>query len=210
MSANANSSCQAAVPDFTGSAVATDLCGGNAVTITQSPAAGTVVTLGSTTVTITATDAHNNSSSCQTTFTVNDTTPPTLTLNWQTASMWPPNHVYHTFQATDFVASASDNCDTTVNAGSVYITTVTSDEAENGNGSGNTLNDIVIASDCKSVQLRSEREGGGDGRVYTIYFKVKDVSGNFTTASAKVVVPQNPGLTPVDSGVHYTVTSGCP
>ena len=47
----------------------------------------------------------------------------------------------------------------------MVIDKVTSDEIENGNGDGNTMNDIVIAGDCKSVQLRSEREGNGDGRV---------------------------------------------
>ena len=47
-------------------------------------------------------------------------------------------------------------------------------------GDGSTLNDIIIAADCKSVQLRSERDGDGDGRVYTITFNVCDASGNFT------------------------------
>jgi hypothetical protein len=112
---------------------------------------------------------------------------------------------------TDFVANASDNCDASVNRNSVYITSATSDEAENGPGSGNTLNDIVIASDCKSIQLRAEREGRGNGRVYTIYFKVKDASGNFSTATTKVTVPVNPGGTAVDGpGPGYTVTSSCP
>ncbi len=82
-SANADSSCQAQVPDFTGDAVATDSCGG-AVTITQSPAAGTVVGVGSTVVTITATDIRNNSSTCTTTFTVNA---PTMTA-LGTAQIW--------------------------------------------------------------------------------------------------------------------------
>jgi hypothetical protein len=140
--------------------------------------------------------------------TVTDT--PTITLNGQTPSMSPPNHKYHTFQVTDFVTGASDNCDSSVNGNSVYITQVTSDEAENGPGSGNTLNDIVIAADCKSVQLRAEREAGGDGRVYTIFFKVKNSFGDFTTATAHVIVPVNPGGTAVDSGPHYTVISGCP
>jgi len=209
LTASADANCQALVPDFTASAAAIDICG-SAITFTQSPAAGTAVTVGVTTVTVTATDSYHNSSSCQTTFTVADTTPPTITMNGQTPSMWPPNHAYHTFNVTDFVTSASDNCDASVNVGSVYITSVTSDEAENGNGSGNTVNDIVIAANCKSVQLRAERDAGGDGRVYTIHFKVKDSSGNFTTASARVVVPRNPGDTPVDSGAHYTVTSDCP
>src|SRR5207253_3847659 len=111
----------------------------------------------------------------------------------------------------DLVASASDNCDTNVTINSVVISKVTSDEIENGNGDGNTLNDIVIASNCKSVQLRSERDGNGNGRVYTITFKVTDASGNSTTVTAKVTVPLNQsGGTAIDDGPHYTVNSSCP
>lgn len=46
-----------------------------------------------------------------------------------------------------------------------------------------------VAADCKSVQLRAERAGNGDGRVYTITLKVADASGNVRTATAKVAVP---------------------
>src|SRR6185436_4193952 len=105
----------------------------------------------------------------------------------------------------------SDNCDAGVSIASVYITQVTSDEVENSKGDGNTLNDILIAADCRSAQLRAEREGGGNGRVYTITLKVGDASGNVTTATAKVTVPQSQNGNPaVDDGPHYVVNSGCP
>ena len=194
-----------------GTATASDNCGSPTVTGSRSDGRPLTDTypVGTTTITWTATDGSGNSSSCTQTITVNDTEKPTITLNGQTPSMWPPNHGYQTFQVTNFVTSVQDNCGGTISVGSVVITKVTSDEAENGNGSGNTLNDIVIASNCKSVQLRSEREGGGNGRVYTIFFSVRDAAGNIGTATAKVVVPHNPGETPVDSGPHYTVTSSC-
>jgi hypothetical protein len=76
-SASANASCQAAVPDFTSGVVASD-CNGP-LTFTQSPAAGTLVGLGATTVTLTIKDAANNASTCTTSFTVNDATPPVIT-----------------------------------------------------------------------------------------------------------------------------------
>jgi hypothetical protein len=112
---------------------------------------------------------------------------------------------------TDLVASAS-SCDGTVNINSVVIDHVTSDEVENGNGDGNTLNDIVIACNRKSVQLRAERNGSGDGRVYTIYFKVTDSFGHSTTVSATVTVPESQNGSPaVDSGPRYLVSSPtCP
>jgi len=82
----------------------------------------------------------------------------------------------------------------------VVIANVTSDEIENGNGDGNTLNDIVIAANCKSVQLRSERDGGEDGRVYTITFRVTDAAGNVSTAIATVTVPLSQNESPAVSG----------
>ena len=105
----------------------------------------------------------------------------------------------------------TDSCATSLNLSSVVISQVTSDELENSGGDGNTLNDIVIAANCKSVQLRAERDGGGDGRVYTITFKVTDASGNVATATARVFVPQSQNGNPaVDSGPHYVVLGGCP
>jgi len=206
-SASADANCQAAVPDMRSSATTSDNCG--SVTVTQSPAPGTTVGLGPHAITLTATDSSGNSSSCTTTFTVNDTTPPTITFK-AGQTLWPPNHKYTTFAIADFVSSVHDNCSGNIAISNVVITKVTSDEAENGSGSGNTLNDIVIASDCKSVQLRAEREGDGNGRVYTVFFSVRDAAGNVGTGTTKVVVPHNPGETAVDSGPHYIVTSNCP
>jgi len=196
-----------AVVNFTVSG--SDNCG--APTIVSSPASGSVFPVGTTTVTATATDAAGNTKSCTFNVTVKDVTPPVITLNGQTITLWPPNHQYETIQVSDLVASASDLCDSSVNLSSVVIAMVTSDEPENSPGDGNTLNDIVIAADCKSVQLRSERKGNGDGRVYTITFKVTDSSGNSSTVTAQVTVPKSQNGSPaVDSGVQYTVLGSCP
>lgn len=142
---------------------------------------------------------------------VPDTTAPVITLNPnRPMSMWPPNHDYHNFTVSQFVLSASDNCDPNVDASDVYITKITSDEVEDGAGDGNTLNDMTISGDCKSFQLRSERASGGNGRVYTIHFKVVDAQGNVGTATATVTVRVNPNNPAVDSGPVYTVMSVCP
>ena len=191
-----------------GTGSATDNCPNVGAVTRSGVPAGNVFPVGPTTLTYSATDAHGNTGSATQVVTVVDNTPPVITLNGQTPSMWPPNHKYQTFGVTNFVTGVTDNCGA-IPVSSVVITQVTSDETENGNGDGNTSNDIVIAADCKSVQLRSERDGGGNGRVYTIHFKVVDSHGNVGTATAKVVVQHNPGETPVDSGVHYTVNSSC-
>jgi hypothetical protein len=138
--------------------------------------------------------------------------PPVITLSTTTVSMWPPNHTYHTFNVSDFVASAS-GCDGDLTS-SVVIASVSSDEAEDNpaGADGNTLNDIVIAANCKSVQLRAERDANLNGRVYTITFKVSDSQGNTTTATATVTVPVNQsGPAAVNGpGPGYTVNSLCP
>jgi hypothetical protein len=62
-------SCADVIPNYTTSATVTDNCGSGGLTITQSPAAGTTIASGTTvSVTLTATDASNNSATC--TFTV--------------------------------------------------------------------------------------------------------------------------------------------
>jgi hypothetical protein len=180
-------------------------------TIITGRASGSSFSVGVTTVIATATDAAGNSNTCSFTVTVKDINPPVITLNGQTIALWPPNHKYTTVKVTDFVTSVSDLCDPSVNINSVRIAQVTSDEPDNSGGDGNTTHDIVIAGDCKSVQLRSERMGGSNGRVYTITFKVTDSSGNSSTATAKVVVDHSQnGSGAVDDGPHYTVVSGCP
>lgn len=139
---------------------------------------------------------------------------PTINLITNSVTMWPPNHQYQTFNVSDFVSSANAGCGGGDITNSVVIQSVSSDEPEDNasGGDGNTLNDIVIAANCKSVQLRRERDGGLNGRVYTITFKVTDAFGNTATATVKVNVPINNGGTAVDNGAAagYTVNSLCP
>ncbi len=141
-------------------------------------------------------------------------TPPVLTISTSNINLSPPNHAYHTFDVTDSVASATSDCDGNV-LDSVIISSVSSDEVEdNPTGSdGRTSNDIVIAPNCKSVQLRAERDNKLNGRVYTITFSVTDSAGNTTTATAKVSVPKSQGGgAAVDNGpgAGYTVDGNCP
>ena len=137
-----------------------------------------------------------------------------INLHTTSATMWPPNHQYQTFNVTDFVSSATAGCGGGDITNSVVIQKVSSDEPEDNpaGADGNTLNDIVIAGDCKSVQLRRERDGNLNGRVYTITFKVTDSFGNTATATVKVSVPKTNDGTAVDNGAAagYTVNSLCP
>jgi hypothetical protein len=121
----------------------------------------------------------------------------------------PPNHDYHTFKVADFISSVTDTCDTSLGLANAVITRISSDEAVNAPGTGNTPNDILIASDCRSAQLRIERQGAGNGRVYDVALHVQDPAGNRTAMTVQVMVPAS-GLGAVDDGPAYTVASACP
>jgi len=180
---------------------------GGCGTITCAPASGSFFPVGTTSVVCTTQAGPG----CSFTVTVSDTEAPHITVTTQPIELWPPNHKYHTITMSDLVASATDNCSGNL-INSVVITSVSSDEPENGGGDGNTFNDIIIAANCKSVQLRAERQGGGNGRVYTIMLKVTDAAGNVGTASRTVTVPANQGggAAILGPGPGYTVTSSCP
>ncbi|HKO44879.1 MAG TPA: choice-of-anchor Q domain-containing protein [Pyrinomonadaceae bacterium] len=184
----------------------TEPTGESCGTVTCDRPSGSFFEVGETTVTCTA----QAGPSCTLTVTVTDEEAPVITTT-DDITLWPPNHHYQTINVSDLVISVEDNCEANVGVDSVVITSVSSDEAENGSGDGNTINDIVIAGDCKSVQLRSERNGKGNGRVYTITFSVTDADGNVSTATAKVTVPkaQNGSLA-IDDGPAYSVSGDCP
>ena len=77
-SQNADGLGQSTVPNLVGEVVATDNCGA-ALTITQSPVAGTVIGIGVTTVTMTVRDAGGNETTCTVSITVVDSNAPVIT-----------------------------------------------------------------------------------------------------------------------------------
>jgi hypothetical protein len=83
-------SCQAVVPDLTAEVVATDNC---SYTLSQSPAAGTLIGAGANVITITARNGSGLTATCQATITVLDnSTAPTITIVRQGANVvmtWP-------------------------------------------------------------------------------------------------------------------------
>jgi hypothetical protein len=77
LSADGNS--QATVPDVVSRIIVSDNCtAANKLLVDQSPAAGTLVGMGTHLITVRAKDAAGNIATLTTTFTVNDTTPPTV------------------------------------------------------------------------------------------------------------------------------------
>ncbi|MEP7028122.1 MAG: S8 family serine peptidase [Candidatus Eisenbacteria bacterium] len=117
--------------------------------------------------------------------TVADTTPPVVTVTLEPAVLWPPNHRLAPITAT---VTAVDGCDS---APVVRLKSITSNEPDNGLGDGDAPNDIqgaAFGTDDRAFLLRSERQGGGSGRVYTVCYEAQDASGNVGSACAAVTV----------------------
>ena len=77
-SAVADSNCQAEVPNMTSDVIATDNCTpADQLVVTQSPAPGSFIGIGTHTITLTVRDASNNSTQCTSSFTVSESIPPT-------------------------------------------------------------------------------------------------------------------------------------
>jgi hypothetical protein len=72
-------------------------------------------------------------------------------------------------------------------AATCAIASVTSNEPENGQGDGDTAADWQITG-ATTVDLRAERSGGGDGRVYTLTVRCTDPAGNASTGTTTVAV----------------------
>ncbi len=110
-------------------------------------------------------------------------------------NLWPPNHKLKTITLTG--ATDPDG-----NVLTYSVTGVTQDEPTNGLGDGDTPIDAVLGTG-PTLQVRAERSGLGDGRVYRIAYTLTDGLGGSCSGVATVGVPhdQSPaGSTPIDSG----------
>jgi predicted extracellular nuclease len=111
---------------------------------------------------------------------------PTLEVSVTPDTLWPANHKYVTVSAT---VNVDDNFDPDP---MVELVSVESNEPDDGLGDGDTPVDIDIVDDV-TFDLRAERSGTGDGRVYTITYLATDACGNSTEATATVTVPHSQG-----------------
>jgi hypothetical protein len=99
-------------------------------------------------------------------------------------SLWPANHKYVDVTATVVV---SDNFDPNP---TVELVSVESSEPDDGLGDGDTADDIVVV-DTYHVMLRAERSALGEGRTYTLTYKVTDACGNEAYTTVTVFVPHD-------------------
>jgi hypothetical protein len=174
----ADANCQAAVPNILSHVVAADNCTpANQLVITQSPAAGTILGHGQYTITVTVKDAAGNTSTGTIPFTVADQTAPVI--HSLTAS--PNNLGSANKQIVPVTVSAvvTDNCD------SAPVTKIISITANETVAAG----DIQITGNL-TAKLVANRDPAGSGRIYTITVQSTDNSGNSSTGTVTVTVPQ--------------------
>lgn len=147
-----------------------------------------VLPMGINTLTVTATDSEGEVSSCSSTITVADTTPPVIvSASVNPKEIWPPNHKMVPVRVS---AEVTDACSETT----WKIVSITSNEAEDVIGSGNTAPDWEITGDA-TARVRAERSGTNKaGRIYTITIEATDESGNVSEpATVTVKVPHSKG-----------------
>jgi hypothetical protein len=185
---------QAAYAAWLDSATASDLCDQNPTITDNGPAfsglpigcSGTAGTI----VTWTATDASGNTSTCTSTVKLIDTTPPQLSLSVSPSTLWPVNH-----KLVDITITAMVSDDTDPNPTITLVSIESSEPGEvNAGGDGKTEPDIQGAAFGTAdfgFQLRAERQGGSNGRTYTITYCATDSCGNSAFATAEVIVPHD-------------------
>lgn len=151
--------------------------------------------LGTNEVLVEVSDDGSNVISCTSIVVVQDTIPPVIhSITATPTTIWPPNHKMRPVRLT---VSAEDSC------GPVHweITSITSNEPEDGLGDGHTSPDWAIQAPHQAW-VRAERSGRGNGRVYTLNVTVSDASANSTAGSVQVFVPHDRGHGKPYKGKH--------
>jgi alpha-tubulin suppressor-like RCC1 family protein len=151
--------------------------------------------IGDNTVNLTITDIFCNTSSCQSTITVVDNIPPTITVSVSPTTLWPPNNQMKTITAT---VTVDDNCgDVTY-----VLTSITSNEDIT-----NDVANATIGTDDLLFDLRAKRNGNGNGRIYTITYTTTDASGNTAIGTATVTVPHHNKSSQTDGSEYNAIVN---
>lgn len=166
--------CSAAVPNLLASVLATDACGGSAVTLAQIPAPGEPVSKGTHEVVISATDAAGNQAFQSVVLEVVDEAPPVI----RCLVALPPlilKPKKEPVRVTCYVR-ARDNCDSPV---SRIVEVTCKEPLEDG--------EVTITGDL-TLELKPSRKAKTYPRVYTLTVETTDASGNASTARTTVTV----------------------
>ena len=118
-------------------------------------------------------------------------------------SLWPPNHKFVPINVTG--VTDPDTGDTvTINIDSIF-----QDEPVSGKGSGKTTPDGQVV-DSSTAEVRAERSGKGNGRVYEIGYTADDGNGGTCSGTVAVGVPHDKKGTAVNDNATTTYDSTAP
>ena len=117
-------------------------------------------------------------------------------------TLWPPNHKLMAVAIQGITDPDND-------AVTIRIDAITQDEPVNAKGDGNTAPD-GLGIGAARAQLRAERSGKGNGRVYRVAFTANNGNSGSCTGFVTIGVPHDQGgkTTPVDDGQNYDSTAG--
>jgi hypothetical protein len=145
-------------------------------------------------------DAYADSESAVVTVRINRA-PDVSLAQAKVGSLWSPNHEV-------VMESVTGVFDPDGDAFTITFTAISSDEATATNkGAGGPKAPDAFILGFNSAQVRSERSGTSDGRVYALSFIADDGFGGVTLGSVKVYVPLDKKKPCIDSGQLYDATA---
>jgi predicted extracellular nuclease len=112
-------------------------------------------------------------------------------------TLWSPNHKYNDIDVLGVTDADGDDV-------AITITGISQDEAVDAPGSGNTAPDSQGVG-TSTAQVRAERVGGGNGRVYHITYTASDGSASCSGEVTVGVAPSKKGVA-VDDGALFDST----
>jgi hypothetical protein len=139
-------------------------------------------------VTLQVADSQGETDTDDLTVEIVDDTAPVLWLEVTPSVLWDPDHIMVDVHADLVVEDCSPV--------TITLVSITANEPINDIGDGDTEPDIMGAeygTEDYDFQLRAERSGAGNDRIYTVEYLVVDAAGLQTTAYAEVVVPHDQG-----------------
>jgi hypothetical protein len=132
-----------------------------------------------------STDNAGNSEQFNTKTIKLDKTAPTLNISLDKTTIWSPNHKMVPITATINASDATSGIDL------VMLTSISSNETLQSDDIQNANYNTPTTGTTDSFELRADRLGNGNGRVYTITYTATDKAGNVTTKSITVSVPHD-------------------
>lgn len=147
-------------------------------------------------VTATRADAPTVFNSAQVNVVVVANRAPVCELREEVTTLWQPNGTMHALDLANLVDVTDPDGDATTLA----VTSIMQDESTGRAADGAGIGDAQFT-------VRAEREGNGDGRVYTVGFRATDPKGAECTGAVTVHVPHDQSSGPaIDSGPMFDST----